>query len=58
MTLKYNQGHWKWDDWIKLNEYYPYAKFDIYYIYSVRENRNVKVFATYNRPADLSLIIT
>ena len=22
MTLKYNQGHWKWYKWVKLNAYY------------------------------------
>ena len=47
VTLKYNQGHWKWYEWIKLSKYYHHAKFDSYYVYSVRENRNVKVFATY-----------
>ena len=31
-TLKYNQGHWKWYEWEKLNKYYCHAKFDIYYI--------------------------
>ena len=47
VTLKYNQGHWKWYGWVKLNEYYHHAKFDIYHIHSVQENCNVKVFATY-----------
>ena len=53
MTLKYNQGHWKWYEWVKRNEYYHHAKFDIYYIiYSVRENRNVKISThTDTRPA-------
>ena len=30
-----------------MNEYYRHAKFDIYHIHSVRENRNDKVSATY-----------
>ena len=51
VTLKYNQGHWKWYEYVKLNEYYNYAKFAIYHIYGVRENRNVKVFATYGHSA-------
>ena len=42
--LKYNQGHWKWYEWVKLNQYYHNAVFDIYQICSVRENHNVKVF--------------
>ena len=37
MTLKCNQGHWKLYEWVKLNEYYHHAKFDIYYIYSQRK---------------------
>ena len=48
VTLKYNQGHWKWYAWVKLNEYYHHAKFDIYHVYSVWENRNIKVFDTYS----------
>ena len=40
MTLKYGQGHWK----VKLSEVYHPAKFDIYHIDSVRENRSVIVF--------------
>ena len=47
VTLKYNQGHWKWYGWVKLNEYHHHAKIDIYHIYSVRENRNVEEFATH-----------
>ena len=50
VTLKYNQVHWKRYEWAKLNKHYNHAKFDIYYIYSVRENRNVKVFATTDFP--------
>ena len=30
-----------------------HAKFDIYHTYSVRENRNVKVFATYGQLAHI-----
>ena len=51
VSVKYNQGHWKWYEWIKLNEYYHQAKFDIYHIYGVWDNQNVKVFATYGRSA-------
>ena len=42
MTLKYNQGHWKWYVWVKLSEYYHHAKFDICHIYGDWENRNIK----------------
>ena len=45
--MKYNQGHWKWYEWVTLSEYYHHAKFDIYHIYSVREKCNIYVFATY-----------
>ena len=52
MTLKYGQGHWKWHEQVKLNEWCHHTKFHIYCIYSVRENRNVNVFATPdNQPA-------
>ena len=51
MTLKYNQGHWKWYESVKLNDYYHHAKFDIYHMYSVRENCNVKLFAKYGQSA-------
>ena len=52
VTLKYNQSHWKWYELAKLNEYYHYAKFDIYHNFSDREkNRNVKVFATCGQAA-------
>ena len=53
LTLKYNQGHWKW-----YSEYYNHEKFEIYHIYSARENRNVNVFDTYWQSAGLTLIIT
>ena len=46
VTLKYNKGHPKWYEWVKLNEYFYHAKIDIYHIYSVQENLNVTVFAT------------
>ena len=36
----------------------PACKFDIYHIYSVRENSNVKVFATKVQSASLTLVIT
>ena len=42
--MKYSQGHWKWYDWIKLNEFYHHEKFDTDRIYSVQESRNSKVF--------------
>ena len=65
MTLKYNQGHGKWYEWVKLNNYYHHAKFDLHHTYSVQENHNVKVFATYGHlagraarpPASQTLII-
>ena len=38
VTLKYNQDHWKWYEWVKLSEYYHRTKSDIYHIYSVQEN--------------------
>ena len=41
VTLKYGQGHRKWYEQVKLNEYYHQAKFDIQHIYDVRENRSV-----------------
>ena len=47
MTLKYNQGHWNWYERVKLSDYYQHVQFYIYYIYGVRENLNVEVFATY-----------
>ena len=47
IKMKYNQGHWKRCEWIKLNEYNHRAKFDIYHIYSVPKNCSIKVFATY-----------
>ena len=52
VTLKHNQGPCKWYEWVKLNEYYHRAKFDISHIYSVQENFNVKVFASYGYSAD------
>ena len=57
MTLKYNQGHWKWYKWIKLNEYYHHAEFEIYHIYGVEENHNIEILATYRHLAGLTLII-
>ena len=36
---------------MKLNEYYHSVKFDIYHTYSVRENHNVNIFATYGQSA-------
>ena len=49
VTLKYNQGHWKWCEWVKLDEFYHHAKIDINHIYSVQKNCNIKVFATYGQ---------
>ena len=46
VTLKYDQGCWKWYEQVKLNEQYHHAKFDIDHIHYVRENPNVKVFNT------------
>ena len=45
VTLKYGHGHWKWYEQVKLNKQCHHAKFDIYYIYRVQENCNIKVFA-------------
>ena len=47
VMLKYNQGNWKWYEWVKLNEHYRHTKFDIYHVYCVRKNRSIKVSATY-----------
>ena len=58
MTLKHNQGLWKWNEWVKLHEYDQAAKFVVFYMYSVRENCNVKVYATYEQSVGLTLIIT
>ena len=59
VTLKYNQGHRKWYEWVKLNKYYHHEKFDIYHVYSVWENRNIKLLPHMdNQPAGLTLIIT
>ena len=43
VTLKYGQGHWKWYEQVKLNEEYHHAKFDIYQVYGIWINPNVKV---------------
>ena len=43
VTFTYNQGHWKWYEWVKLNECNLRAKLDSYAIYSTQENHNVKV---------------
>ena len=44
VTLKKGQGHWKQYEKVKLSEWYRHAKFDIYRIYGVWVNPNVKVF--------------
>ena len=50
VTLACGQRHWKWYEQVKINDYH--AKFNIHHIYGVRENGNVKVFATPdNHPA-------
>ena len=36
-------------EWVKVNEHYHHAKFNIYYIYSVQEIQKIKVFATVYR---------
>ena len=60
VTLKHNQGHWKWYEWIKLNEYNHHARFDVYHIYNVWENYDVKLLPqTDTQPAScLTLSIT
>ena len=54
VTLKHDQSHWKSYEWIKFNEYYHHAKFDICHVQIVRENRNVKAFDTYGRHPQLN----
>ena len=51
VTLKYAQGHWKCYEQVKLNEQHHHAKFDIYHIYGVWANPNIKVF---NNPRHLT----
>ena len=46
MTFKYDQGHWKWHEQVKLNEYYHRAKFNIYRIHSIRVHHEDDAFAT------------
>ena len=46
MTLKCGFDHWKWYEQAELNEWYHHAKFNIYLIHGVQENRNDKVFST------------
>ena len=50
VTLKYDKGHWKWYEQVKLNKKCHHAKFDIYHIYGVWINPNIKVF---DKPWDL-----
>ena len=35
VTLKYGKGQRKWYVKVKLNVYYPHAKFDVYHIHGV-----------------------
>ena len=49
--MKYSQGHLKWYQQVKLNEYYHNAKFDIYHTCGVTVNPSVKVF---NKPRHLT----
>ena len=59
VTLKQGHGHWKWHEQVKLNEQYHHAMSNIYQIYSLQENCNVKVFAMQgNHLASQTLIIT
>ena len=52
VNLKCGQSHWKWYEQVKLCGYYHHVNFDIWHIYLVQENRNVKGFAMPNcRPA-------
>ena len=53
MILKYDQGHSKLYKWVKPNEYYHYAKMDIYCIYSVAMLKFLPLWT-----ATLALIIT
>ena len=41
MPLKHGQGHWKWYEQVKFNEYYHNAQIDISHISGVQENPNI-----------------
>ena len=68
VTLKYNPGHWKWYEWVKLNDRKTIMQSltFIIIIYSLRKNHNIKVFDTFGHlvgrtahyPTGLTLIIT
>ena len=51
LRFKYGQDHWKWYEQVTLSDLYQQAKCDIYHIYGVWENPNVKVF---NEPRHLT----
>ena len=57
--MNYNQGHRKWYEWVKLQEYHHHAQAYIYHSYSVQKNHSVQVSAT-NRHglAGLTLTVT
>ena len=56
MNLKYNQGHWKWYEWVKLNEYYL-ANIDVHPIIA-SEKMTMLNFGTYRHLASTTLILT
>ena len=51
LTLKYCYCHWKWYEQVKLNKRYDYAKSDLYHIYGVWVNPNIKAS---NKPRHLT----
>ena len=46
VTWKYSHHHWKWHKQVKLSEEYHQEKSDIYYLYCVWKNCNIKVLTT------------
>ena len=44
--FKYNQGNWKWYEWVELSKYYHHAKFYVYHIYSVWEKSETELTAS------------
>ena len=52
MTLKSSQGHWKWYEWVKLNEYYHHAKFELIILVLPEKTATLKfLLHTANWPA-------
>ena len=58
VTLKYTHSHWKCYEWMKFNQLYHPANFNIFLHLYCGENHTVKTFVTScNRSASLTLII-